>query len=186
MKMITSLGMKTTVLACIFWGLACGTATAQLERLPLRGGPGGSQDMQMIRSGALLIASFDSNHDFMVTDEEIETGARNTFAVADSDGNNVVSPLEQRAWAARISGEDNVLGNASLFVSMIPGQVSEDEFVAGLKIFSDRFRDEEGQIYFTGLTFDMPTRPADRPEGKEDLARLKRPNISDRPNGGSR
>lgn len=155
------------------------TASAQVERIPFRGdGPGGDSigDARFIRSGALLMASFDANHDFIVSDEEIEAGAASTFLHADADNNGYVSPLEQRAWAARVTSETDVLGNSSFFISAIPGQVGEKEFIAGIKIFSERFRDQDGQIHFSSFTFEPKGR--DGKEKDKDVARLRRPNVS--------
>lgn len=162
-------------------------AMAQVERIPFRGeGPRGDDigDARFLRSGALLIASFDADHDFVVTDAEIEAGARNTFKFADADGSGGVSPLEQRAWAGRITSETDVLGNASLFISATPGHVSEDEFVAGLKTFAGRFRNEDGDILFSALTFEPKAKDKSK-QPDDDVARLRRPTVSGQ-EGGSR
>lgn len=177
--------LKMTVLALMTGaGFA---ASAQVDRIPFRGeGPGGDsiRDARFIRSGALLMASFDANHDFVVSDEEIEAGAASTFLHADADGSGYVSPLEQRAWAARVTSETDVLGNSSFFISAIPGQVGEKEFVAGIKIFAERFRDADGQILFSSFTFE-PKRRDDK-DKEEDVARLRRPNVSGPTNAESR
>ncbi len=172
--------------AVLLTGLVA-TAHAQVQRIPARPGSGPNlDDARIIRSGALLIASFDANHDFVITDEEIEAGAQNTFLIADADGSGGVSPLEQRAWAARIGSENDVLANPSLFASMTPGHVTAEEFSAGLLIFADRFRGESGTIAFTDLTIQADEHRADQTPLPEDVARLGRPNIADRPDGGSR
>ena len=161
-------------------GLTFSPVMAQ-ERIPFSGDdPRGDHigDARFLRSGALLIASFDANHDFLITDEEIIAGARNTFKYADADQDGSMSPLEQRAWAARITSEKDVLGNSSLFISAIPGQVSEDEFVAGLRIFSDRFRDADGNIRFVDLTFE-PQRPEKGNNRPEERVPMRRPNVDE-------
>ena len=167
---------------CMALGLAVsGSALAQdVERLPFRGDQSGkapeNRDIRFIKSGALLIASFDADHDFIVTTDEIKAGARLAFKIADANSNESMSPLEQRSWASKIASERDVLGNASLFAGAIPGQVSEDEFVRGLVTFSERFEDQEGMIRFTNLTV--------QPGGQDvrDKQEPKPRNIADRTN----
>ena len=158
-------------------------ASAQ-ERLPFRGnGPEGEHfaGARYVKPGALLLASFDADHDLEITPTEIETGARIAFAVADEDGNGYLTPIEQRNWAARLTSHDDILGNPSLFAPVTPGMVLEDEFVRGLEIFAQRFENSEGEILFSALTFepDQGRRDDNRPD--DDLERLRRPTITERP-----
>ena len=150
------------------------------ERLPFRGGPDdrSMSGARFIKPGALLLASFDRNHDLLITSEEIEAGASLAFQAADTDGSAYLTPIEQRNWATRITSEDDVLGNPSLFISSTPGQVLEAEFISGLQIFAQRFEDENGEIRFTELTFEPQARDRnDREDDGGDLERLRRPSV---------
>ena len=138
--------------AC-FWS---GAALAQ-ERLPYRGGPGQNPDQtgaRFIKAGALLLATFDANKDLIISPAEIEEGARLAFVYADADGSGELTPLEQRAWAGRVTSDTDVIANPSLFPSAIPGMVTADEFVIGLVTFAQRFEDDAGQVLLSNLTFE--------------------------------
>lgn len=176
--------LRLAAIACSA-ALLAGAAQAQ-ERLPFRpGGDNGDLNgSRYIKPGALLFATFDSNQDLVITDEEIEAGARRAFAIADADGDGILTPLEQRSWAGKIGSENDVLANPTTFPAALPGQVTEDEFVAGLKLFSQRFVDPDAEIkevLVRNFTFE-PERGR-RPERESDeLERLRRPVISDRRN----
>lgn len=170
----------------VFSGLASVvtlSVSAQVERLTPRdntaGGLSGGK-ARFIKSGALLLASFDANHDFEISDEEVEAGARNTFKVADADQNGVITPIEQRDWAARITGEGDVLENSRFFQSAIPNQVTEEEFVAGIKTFATTFANAEGKILFTSFTITPASRDSKREDRNNEIERLRRPTITDK------
>lgn len=165
--------------------LFAGLAQAQ-ERLPFRlGGENGDLNgSRYIKPGALLFATFDSNQDLIITDSEIESGARRAFINADADADGVLTPLEQRSWAGRIGSENDVLANPTTFPATIPGQVTEDEFVAGLKLFSQRFVDqdpeaESKEVLVKNFTFE-PDRGRRPDRENDEIERLRRPVISER------
>ncbi len=157
-----------------------GTSFSQ-ERLPVRGGNGINDDRAgatFLKSGAMLFIAFDRNLDFEVTHDEIEAGARLAFRNADQDGNEVLTPIEQRNWAARFAGENDVIANPRLFPAATPNQVTEDEFVQGMLTLSERFENEEGHIMFETLILGTGRERSNRDgDGTE---RLLRPNIADR------
>lgn len=160
-----------------------GLASAQ-ERLPYRGGANSDlTGARYIKAGALLLATFDANKDLEISKEEIQYGARLAFVYADGDGNGQITPLEQRAWAGRLTSETDVIANPSLFPSAIPGMVTEDEFVIGLETFAQRFEGQDGKVLLSNLTFE-PNRPGreDDPELDDGIERLKRPVVGDRTN----
>lgn len=157
-----------------------GTSFAQ-ERLPVRGGNGLNEDRAgatFLKSGAMIFIAFDRNLDLEITHDEIEAGARLAFRNADQDGNEVLTPIEQRNWAARFAGENDVIANPRLFPAATPNQVTEDEFVQGMLTLSQRFENDEGRIMFETLTLGPGRERGDRENGGAD--RLLRPNIADR------
>ncbi|GEM_PF-3964530 len=163
--------------------LAAPMASAQ-ERLPIRlGGAGDLNGARYIKPGALLFATFDTNQDFVISEEEIESGARRTFQLADADGNGVMTPLEQRDWALKIGSDTDVIANPTTFPSGIPGQVNEEEFVFGLQTFAQRFQDPDDadqRILVKNFTFEPDrSRRQDRKD-EDELERVRRPVISDR------
>ena len=159
-----------------------GAALAQ-ERLPYRGGPGQNPDQtgaRFIKAGALLLATFDANKDLIISPAEIEEGARLAFVYADADGSGELTPLEQRAWAGRVTSDTDVIANPSLFPSAIPGMVTADEFVIGLVTFAQRFEDDAGQVLLSNLTFEPSHAGRDSTEESDGIERLRRPVIGDR------
>ncbi len=157
-------------------------ASAQVERLNPRSdgslsGPAGKA--RFLKSGALLLASFDTNQDFIVTEEEVEAGARNTFKIADADGNDLITPIEQRNWAALMAGDGDVLENSSFFRSAIPNQVTLDEFIEGIKIFSTTFKNSDGEILFTAFTVNPKGEAKKKDNLDDEIERLTRPKVSE-------
>lgn len=182
-------GLNSCILAGIITLAMSASAAAQVQRIPQKAqGPGfGLENARYIRSGALLFVTFDNNQDFLITEEEIINGARNTFRLADADGDGKMSPIEQRNWAAMITSESDVLGNSRMCARMLEKNVNEDEFAQCLVQFSERFidRDENGAIRISGLTLD-PGEQSSNNEPEDDLARLKRPNVGPNPISGMR
>ncbi|MAP94392.1 MAG: hypothetical protein CMK07_05515 [Ponticaulis sp.] len=183
-KSLTRLASGIFALGLTF---CAGQSASAQERLPFSGGMGGDlAGAMLVKPGGILFSTFDANKDFEITEDEIEVGARQAFVFADADGDGYMSPLEQRNWAGRISSESDVLANPTTFLSALPGQVTEDEFVEGLLTFSQRFADasEDGRIFIRDFSF-TPDRPSARNvEAEGGLERLRRPVITDRPNAG--
>lgn len=180
-------GLKTGLLVAL--STICLTApTLAQERLPYRGGDAIGQNdpragARYVHPGALLLAMLDENKDLEITGDEIESGARLAFVHADQDQNGVLTPLEQRAWAGRLSSETDLIANPRIFPSAIPNQVTEEEFVFGIITLSQRFEDEDGRVFMSALTFAPEnTRRDDDNVVEDDIERLRRPQISDHRN----
>lgn len=168
--------------------MTTGLASAQ-ERLPAResGHDRNRAGALLIEPGALLFITFDANHDFEITPDEIELGARSAFQHADADNNNTLTPIEQRNWASEFASENDVFANPSVFPAAIPNQVTEDEFLMGLITLSEHFQDENDRIFIRDLVSDARENrdpPLDE-FGDDGLERLQRPVITGegRPNG---
>lgn len=90
-------------------------------------------DLRIVRAGAMVFASFDANLDGAVTDAEVAEGAVRSFRVADGDADGVLSGLEQGDWARRVGSGPDVLSNPMTFDADLDRQVTEAEFVAGIR-----------------------------------------------------
>ena len=171
--------MIRTLAFTAFMTLTAPLAVVAQDRLPVPGnGIGGGEGVRLVKPGAILFASFDSNMNTVIELTEIEAGAKKAFGFADENADGALSPIEQRAWAGKVASETDVIANPRLFPARIPGQVSEEEFVIGLTTFAERFADEDGVIYLSSLSF-TPERGRDR-GNDDDVQRLRRPVIGDR------
>jgi len=179
--------LKTGLLAAFCVTCIALPMSAQ-ERLPYRGGDAIGQNdpragARYVHPGALLLAMLDENKDLEITEDEIDAGARLAFIHADQDQNGVLTPLEQRAWAGRLSSETDLIANPRIFPSAIPNQVTEAEFVFGIITLSQRFQNEDGRVFMSALTFAPENARRDEDEVVEDdIERLRRPQISDHRN----
>lgn len=104
---------------------------------PGPGGPGGGfrapEGVAVVSPAALVLASFDANHDGKISPAEIEAGAALAFAAADKNGDGAITGFEQSEWAASMSGMSDILSNQMTFDQNLDNSVSKTEFVAGFK-----------------------------------------------------
>lgn len=139
-----------------------------IQTAPKRPGPEpgiGGSGLRMVKSGALLLASFDQNFDGAVTDEEVETGARASFAVADRDGNGALGGFEQGDWANKVGAADDVLSNPMLFDVDLDRSVTLDEFVAGVRRLAVSARGPGSDVLHFSDLLRAPSDRNDREEG---------------------
>ena len=175
----------TGSLAALLLASACATEPVSRgnERPAARFVPAGEDatGIRFIRPGALVVATFDANHDLEITREEVAAGAAASFSNADTDGNGMLTPIEQRAWASRITSEEDPAANPTLFDPNLDGSVTAEEFVSGMVKFSERFADTDGRIFMTAFTF-APGRAERRGsfEGDDGVERL-RPQTNPKP-----
>ncbi|MBU6318673.1 MAG: hypothetical protein KGS00_03395 [Alphaproteobacteria bacterium] len=104
---------------------------------------GRSEGVRLVRPGALLFASFDRNADARVTRQEVADGAAASFALADKNGDGVVSGFEQSDWSLRVGAQNDVLSNPMLFDVDLDRSVTPAEFAAGLQRLADALADPE-------------------------------------------
>ena len=120
----------------------------------------GADGVRTVRPGALLFASFDTNHDGKITREEFEAGARASFRVADANGDGVISGFEQNDWAAAVGTSNDILSNPMAFDTDLDRNVTEEEFVTGLRRIAEPITDAQtGVIRFSDLV--QPLRPTE-------------------------
>lgn len=146
---------------------------ANVDRIAPAGvGPGerafgsrGSDGVRTVRPGALLFASFDTNHDGRITREEFDAGARASFGVADANGDGVISGFEQNDWAKAVGTDNDILSNPMTFDTDLDRNVTEAEFVAGLRRIAEPIADSQtGAILFSDLV--QPLRPSESTQAR--------------------
>ena len=142
------------------------------DRLPERTlGPNVSpQGVRVLMPGGLLLASYDANGDLMISPEEIREGARRSFQYADRDADGILTPLEQKDWAIRITDENDPAANPTVFDPNLDRQVLEEEFVSGMLTLSEILADDEGNVRFEDLS-----RVPDRSRRRARTARADAP-----------
>ncbi|HEX5007033.1 MAG TPA: hypothetical protein VFV70_07965 [Hyphomonadaceae bacterium] len=135
------------------------TPPDQIDRVvgPQRGGFRASEGVRVVQPGALLFASFDRNFDGRVSEAEIEAGAAGAFAVADRNGDGVITGFEQNDWATSMASMNDVLSNPMTFDVDLDRQVTPAEFTAGLKRIA-------GQAATGELSFADLVKPLGRPD----------------------
>ncbi len=144
--------------------------TNDVDRVAPQITPGGrpfasGDGVRTVRPGALLFASFDTNHDGRITREEFEAGARASFRVADANGDGVISGFEQNDWAEAMGTSNDILSNPMTFDTDLDRNVTEEEFVAGLRRIAEPITDAQtGVIRFSDLV--QPLRPPESTPGR--------------------
>src|SRR5690349_8684532 len=104
----------------------------------VRPGPGGGgfrvpEGVGVVSPGALVLASFDANHDGKITPAEIEAGAALAFAAADKNGDGALTGFEQNEWAASMTALPDILSTPMTFDQNLDNSVSKTELIAGFK-----------------------------------------------------
>ncbi|MDP3738065.1 MAG: hypothetical protein Q8R02_11790 [Hyphomonadaceae bacterium] len=117
----------------------------------LQRGPGfrAPEGVRVVRPGALLFASFDKNFDGKIGPAEIDAGAAGAFAVADRNGDGMISGFEQNDWAASMGGGADILSNPMTFDVDLDRSVSKAEFAIGIKRMASQV--STGDIAFSDL-----------------------------------
>lgn len=102
--------------------------------------------------GGGLLLSFDADSSQSVDPEEIEAGIATAFAAADTNGDGVLSALEQQAWAAGLPTRDDSLANPVQFDPNLDRSVSFEEFSARIAAMAYEYRAEgETEIHIADL-----------------------------------
>lgn len=135
-------------------------AAARPEKMALPGSQPGDKPQRLV-PGGVLIVSFDTNGDGVITQEELREGISAAFSQADANGDGQISALEQQAWAASLPVRDDTLANPVRFDPNLDRIVTYEEFYTVILQLAATYQDGAGNIAVAGLT------APDKPE-KED------------------
>jgi hypothetical protein len=117
-----------------------------------QGGFGRAEGVRRVKPAALMFASYDTNHDAIITRAEIDAGAAASFIVADKNKDGVLSGFEQSDWASLIAAADDVVSNPMQFDTDLDRSVTQTEFIEGIRRLAQQVADPAtGNIAFTAL-----------------------------------
>ncbi len=103
--------------------------------------------IQVPRSGALLFAGFDTNHDYIIDRAEVDAGITKAFNAADKNKNNVISLVELEAWRVSALGSENATPTTYAFAPNFIRNVQRDTFMAVLRgVAAALDKDEQGEL----------------------------------------
>lgn len=131
-------------------------AAARPDKMALPGSQPGDKPQRLV-PGGVLIVSFDTNGDGVISADELQTGITAAFAQADANGDGQVSALEQQAWAASLPVRDDTLANPVRFDPNLDRIVTFDEFNTVIRQLAASYQDGAGNIAVAGLT--APDKP---------------------------
>lgn len=131
-------------------------AAARPDKMALPGSQPGDKPQRLV-PGGVLIVSFDTNGDGVISADELQTGIAAAFAQADANGDGQVSALEQQAWAASLPVRDDTLANPVRFDPNLDRIVTFDEFNTVIRQLAASYQDGAGTIAVAGLT--APDKP---------------------------
>ena len=135
-----------------------------------------------LHKAGLLLASFDKNSDYEITQAEFAAGRMQAFKQADTDNSGVIGMFELEDWREKALGSlDAAPGNLA-FDKDYNQRVTREEFDAALDVvFKGADKDKNGIIAFSELVhvFEIPSRPVfdearKRPDGFDQIDRNRR------------
>lgn len=124
-----------------------------------------AEGVRIVKPGALLFASYDTDKNGRITREEIEAGALASFKAADKNGDGVMAGFEQNEWAASLGSTNDVLANPMTFDSDLDRSSRLPEFLDGIRKLAQAVADPvTGEISFASLIqpLNMQQQQADR------------------------
>lgn len=130
-------------------------AAGRPDRLSLPGDAPGKG--KRLVPGGVLIVTFDTDADGVVSREELTTGIAAAFAQADANGDGQLTALEQQAWAASLPVRDDTLSNPVRFDPNLDRIVTYEEFYTVIVQLAASYQDSDGNIPVASLT--LPDRP---------------------------
>ncbi len=122
--------------------------------------PSARGPITMIRPAALWMAGLDSNHDYIVTQDEFETGLSATFAALDTNKDQRLSLFDIEDWRKNALGSQDASPHVLQFDNDYNSSISKAEFDATLiAIFVGSDKDDDKAVAFSELVTVM-----ERPE----------------------
>ncbi|MCA8885663.1 MAG: hypothetical protein R3C31_07335 [Hyphomonadaceae bacterium] len=127
------------VVACSAAALAaCGGGRAAQDAAPIRA---------LLSADALMLVSFDTNGDLIVSREEAEAGFAREFARADVDGNGTLAPIEFSNWSNLVLGGSQIGPYRLDFDRNVDNVITREEFDTEMRArFSQYDSDENGSL----------------------------------------
>ena len=166
-----------TILSLVLVSPSALSATAEtdqdsLVRLPGSGEVKSREDrsklnMDRLKPGGGLLASFDTDGDGHISQAEMEAGIQAAFADADANDDGRLTAIEQQKWAENLPTRDDSLGNPVRFDPNLDRRVSYGEFSA---VISDLWADyrKDGQEVLRIADLKAPDREPNRRRDRID------------------
>lgn len=120
-----------------------------------------------LKPGGGLLASFDTDDNGRVSQEELRAGIEGAFLAADENGDGELTAIEQQKWAENLPTRDDSLGNPVRFDPNLDRRVSYSEFSA---VISDLWADyrKDGQEVLRIADLKAPDREPNRRRDRID------------------
>lgn len=173
----TSISLVPAFLASFAFAVAQFGAPSALAQVPStvehidtgQGAPRGAGGRGRDHSVVNLLASFDADHDGIISDAELKEGAERAFTAADANGDGVITAFEQADWAQSLGGGGGVLANSMLFDADLNRKVTPQEFLAGVTRIAAEFRDPQTAQLKVERMMAMANKPdrVDAPPGEK-------------------
>lgn len=126
-----------------------------------RGRP--STGRMIVAPAGMLLASFDSDGDYMISLAERDAGINRSFAAADKNANGILSLVELDDWRIMALGSIDMLPGHTQFDNDIDARVTPAEFRSTLESIAAALDDnEDGQLGFAELLYTAPTQARQR------------------------
>jgi len=126
---------------------ACASGPPEPKRQPDR-----LESGRAMKPAALLLASFDEDHDYAVSADELDAGLARAFEQADEDGDGALSLMEHARWSRRTAGDAAARPGRFDFDANADSQITRAEFRETLQSFARRYAGDDGIIQFSELT----------------------------------
>lgn len=147
--------------ALLLAGLAAGCASGPPG--PPGGGPPGDarggalQESKITRPIALLFTSLDTDDDFIVSKDELDSAIPREFARADADQSGVLTGFEMADWCALVLGDKEAQPDLRAMDNDMNYTVTQHEFAVALRHEFDRMdRNQDGFLTRAELLMDAP------------------------------
>lgn len=142
-------------------GLAAGCASDPPG--PPGGGPprdargGALQEAKITRPVALLFTSLDTDDDFIVSKDELDSAIPREFARADTDQSGVLTGFEMADWCALVLGDKEAQPDLRAMDNDMNYTVTQHEFAVALRHEFDRMdRNQDGFLTRAEMLMDAP------------------------------